>query len=235
MIEKRNYITKLINVSKIYDGTGRGTIALKNISFVAGQGEMILLLGPSGSGKTTFLTLMAGMQGPTSGEIFLFGKKTNEYSQRDLQIIRARRMGFIFQTFYLIDSLTVIQNVMMVVKFAGAGREMAKKTAMEYLENFGVKHLANSLPSKISQGEKQRVAIARALVNGAELIIADEPTGSLASQQGMEIVELLKKSCVNENRCVVIASHDTRIINLADRVLYLSDGEMKSGTGVVTV
>lgn len=228
MREKRNYITQLINVSKSYDATGRGTIALKNISFAAEPGEMILLLGPSGSGKTTFLTLIAGMQGPTSGEVFLFGKQTNEYSQRDLQIIRARRIGFIFQTFYLIDSLTVIQNVMMVMKFAGAGRDLAKTTAMAYLEKFGVKKLANSLPIKISQGEKQRVAIARALVNGAELIIADEPTGSLASQQGMEIVELMKKSCSDENRCVVIASHDERIASLADRVLYLSDGEMKS-------
>jgi putative ABC transport system ATP-binding protein len=229
MTEKRNHITQLINVSKSYNGTGRGTIALKNISFAAGAGEMVLLLGPSGSGKTTFLTLMAGMQGPTSGEVYLFGKQTGEYSQHDLQIIRAKRIGFVFQTFYLIDSLTVVQNVMMVMKFAGVSRDMARKTAMAYLEKFGVDHLASSLPSKISQGEKQRVAIARALVNGAELIIADEPTGSLASQQGMEIVEFLKKSCTDENRCVVIASHDERIVSLADRVLHLSDGEMKSG------
>lgn len=220
-------ITQLINVSKRYESGGNGPIALKNISFAAAQGEMVLLLGPSGSGKTTFLTLIAGLQGPTTGEIFLFGKQTNEYSQRDLQIIRAKRMGFIFQTFYLIDSLSVIQNVMMVMKFAGASRDKARKTSMEYLEKFGVNKLANSFPSKISQGEKQRVAIARALVNGAELIIADEPTGNLASQQGMEIVEFLKKSCRDENRCVVIASHDERIVRLADRVLYLSDGEMK--------
>ena len=224
-----NYITQLIDVSKSYDGTGRGTTALKNISFAALPGEMILLLGPSGSGKTTFLTLMAGMQGPTSGEVYLYGKQTMEYSQKDLQEIRAKRIGFVFQTFYLIESLTVLQNVMMVMKFAGAARDIAKKTAMIYLEKFCVKHLVNSMPSRISQGEKQRVAIARALVNGAELIIADEPTGSLASKQGMEIVELLKKSCSEENRCVVIASHDERIVSLADRVLCLSDGEMKSG------
>jgi putative ABC transport system ATP-binding protein len=224
------YLTQFINVSKSYDGTGKGTVALKNISFASAPGEMILLLGPSGSGKTTFLTLLAGMQGPTSGEVYLFGKRTLEYSQRDLQIIRARRIGFVFQTFYLIDSLTVIQNVMLVMKFAGTVKDIARKTARTYLEKFGVNHLANCLPSKISQGEKQRVAIARALVNGAELIIADEPTGCLASQQGLEIVELLKKSCIEENRCVVIASHDERIVSLADRVLYLSDGEMKSGS-----
>ena len=230
MKERPTCLTQLINVSKCYDGTDGGTMALKNISFAAEPGEMILLLGPSGSGKTTFLTLLAGMQGPTSGKVILFGKQTNEYSERDLQIIRAKRMGFIFQTFYLIDSLTVLQNVMLVMKFAGTEKNVARETAMVYLEKFGVGKLANSLPSKISQGEKQRVAITRALVNGAELIIADEPTGSLASQQGIEIVKILRKSCIDENRCVIIASHDERIVKMADRVLYLSDGEMKSVT-----
>jgi putative ABC transport system ATP-binding protein len=138
MKERPAYLTQLINVSKCYDGTDRGTMALKNISFAAGPGEMILLLGPSGSGKTTFLTLIAGMQGPSSGEVILFGKQTNDYSERDLQTIRAKRMGFIFQTFYLIDSLTVLQNVMMVTKFAGTEKNVARETAMSYLEKFGV-------------------------------------------------------------------------------------------------
>jgi putative ABC transport system ATP-binding protein len=223
------YVTQLINVTKNYDETGRGPAALKNISFSAGTGEMILLLGPSGSGKTTFLTLAAGLQRPTSGEVILFGKKTDSYSQKDLQMMRAKRIGFIFQTFYLLDSLTVMQNVMMVMKFAGTERKLAKETATGYLEKFGVLKLSNLVPSKISQGEKQRVAIARAMVNGAEMIIADEPTGNLDSQRGLEIVELLKKSCIDEGKCIIVASHDERIVHLATRVIYLNDGEMRNG------
>ncbi len=227
MNEKNSYIAQLVNVTKTYEGPHGGTTALKNVSFTASTGEMILLLGPSGSGKTTFLTLLAGLQSPTSGEVYLFGRPTKEYSRKELQSIRASKLGFIFQTFYLLDSLTVIQNVMMVKRFAGAGKEEAKNASMEQLMRFGVENLANTFPSRISQGEKQRVAISRALVNGAELIIADEPTGSLASKQGMEIVDFLKKISSHENRCIVIASHDERIVQHADRVLYLTDGELK--------
>jgi ABC-type lipoprotein export system ATPase subunit len=219
-------IAELVHVTKLYDGPHGGTVALKDISFTAHPGEMILLLGPSGSGKTTFLTLMAGLQRPTSGEVFLFGKRTTDYTPRELQSIRARRMGFIFQTFFLLDSLTVLQNVMMVKQFAGASKEEAKVAALEYLQRFGVEQLGDSMPTKISQGEKQRVAVARALVNGADLIFADEPTGSLASRQGMEIIDFLKESAVKENRCIVMTSHDERIIEHADRVFRLRDGEV---------
>ncbi len=219
-------IAELVHVTKMYDGPHGGTLALKDISLAAHPGEMILLLGPSGSGKTTFLTLMAGLQPPTSGEVLLFGKRINEYTQRELQSIRARRMGFIFQTFFLLDSLSVIQNVMMVKRFAGASQEEARDSAVEYLQRFGVEHLADSMPTRISQGEKQRVAVARALVNGADLIFADEPTGSLASRQGMEIIDFLKESAVKENRCIVMTSHDERIIAHADRVFRLRDGEL---------
>jgi len=137
MNENSNQIAQLVNVTKRYEGPLGGTVALRNISFAASRGEMILLLGPSGSGKTTFLTLLAGLQSPTSGEVYLFGKQTKEYSQRELQSLRALRLGFIFQTFFLLDSLTVIQNVMMVKRFAGAGREEARNASLEYLKRFG--------------------------------------------------------------------------------------------------
>lgn len=219
-------IAEFIRVSKYYEGPRGGTAALREVSFAAHPGEMVLLLGPSGSGKTTFLTLLAGLQRPTSGEVHLFGKHTENYSQKEIQSIRANRIGFIFQTFHLIESLSVIQNVMMVKRFTGASKSEARTTAMEYLKRFEVDHLAESFPGKMSQGEKQRVAVARALVNGADLIFADEPTGSLATRQGLEIVEFLRKCVVEENRCVIITSHDERIIPYADTVLHLRDGEL---------
>jgi putative ABC transport system ATP-binding protein len=217
---------RLAGVSKYYNSGGKGAAALKNIDFSARKGEMILLLGPSGSGKTTFLTLLAGMQRPSSGDVYLFGRRTTDYSVAELQTLRARRIGFVFQNFLLLDSFPVLQNIMMVMTFAGCGSEAARRSSLMYLERLGIGHLAGSMPSAISQGEKQRVAVARALVNGAELIIADEPTGSLASRQGMKIIELLKQSSVEESRCVIIASHDERIISFADKVIRLSDGEI---------
>lgn len=219
-------VAELVHVTKMYEGPHGGTLALKDITFAAHLGEIILLLGPSGSGKTTFLTLLAGLQGPTLGDVLLFGKRMNEYSPKKLQSIRARRMGFIFQTFFLLDSLTVLQNVMLVKQFAGFSRVEARISALDYLKRFKIDHLADSLSGQISHGERQRVAVARALVNGADLIFADEPTGSLASQQGMEIIDFLKDSAVYENRCIIMTSHDERIIEHADRVFRLRDGEV---------
>ena len=219
-------IVSLMNVSKSYNGIRTETPVLRDVSLTARQSEMILLLGPSGSGKTTLLTIISGLQPVTCGDVYLFGKKINEYSQYELQVIRARRMGFIFQNFNLINSLNVIQNVILVLKFAGSDAKFAKVIAQEYLRKLGIENLSYSLPGRISHGEKQRVAIARSLVNGASLILADEPTGSLSSRQGMEIIALLRKSCEDERRCVIIASHDQRIKNFADRVIHLSDGQL---------
>ena len=228
---ENNCVVRLVNVTKVYNGAGTETAALKNVSFQACAGEMVLLLGPSGSGKTTLLTLLAGLQQPSAGDVYIFGQKVNEYSSKELQKLRANRIGFIFQTFYLLDSLTVLDNVLIVMKFAGVRRKEAQYRAFHFLDKFGVKHLTRAYPKVLSQGEKQRVAVARALANGAEFIIADEPTGSLATDQGMTIVRFLQDSVKTENRCVVIASHDERIAGYADRVLYLHDGKMGTREG----
>jgi len=217
-------IAELVNVTKIYSRSGGETTALSEVSVKVCPSELVLLLGPSGSGKTTMLTIMAGLQKPTAGNVFLFGKRLQEFSKPELQQIRANRIGFIFQTFCLIDSLSVLDNVLLVMKFAGFAKDEALQRAVEFFERLEIKHLMRAFPQTLSQGEKQRVAVARALATGAELIIADEPTGSLATQQGMLIVDFLRKSCQSEGRCVVIASHDERISNFADRVLHLRDG-----------
>jgi putative ABC transport system ATP-binding protein len=228
-MEKTNPIIKLKDVTKIYQRSGGETIALHNASFEAFASELVLFLGPSGSGKTTMLTIMAGLQRPTSGDVFLFGRQFYEYSSKNLQQIRASKMGFIFQTFCLLDSISVIDNVMLSLKFAGIPKDLARQKAIEFLDRLEIKHLMNVLPVTLSQGEKQRVAVARALVTGAELIIADEPTGSLATQQGMQIVDFLNRSCKTESRCVIIASHDESISKYADRVMHLRDGILGNG------
>jgi putative ABC transport system ATP-binding protein len=222
-------ILKLKDVTKIYQRGGGETIALHNASFEAFSSELVLLLGPSGSGKTTMLTVMAGLQRPTSGEVFLFGSPLQRYSAKRLQQVRASRIGFIFQTFRLLDSISVLDNVMLALKFAGIPRDQARQKAIAFLDRLGIRHLMDVSPVTLSQGEKQRVAVARALVTGAELIIADEPTGSLATQQGMQIVDFLSRSCKTEGRCVVIASHDERISKYADRVMHLRDGILENG------
>ncbi len=222
-------VARLTGVTKIYGAAGRETAALRNVSMEVKAGELVLLLGASGSGKTTLLTLLAGLQRPTEGEVELYGRSVTDYPARDLQRLRATGIGFIFQTFHLIDALTVIDNVMLVMRFAGVDRREARRRAQDFLDRFGIGHLASSRPRTLSQGEKQRVAVARALVNGAGFIIADEPTASLASRQGMEIVSFLQTSVRTEGRCCVVASHDERIIGYADRILRVEDGMLKPG------
>ena len=217
-------VVQLIGVSKIFQGINRETAVLKDISFSAYAGEMVLVLGPSGSGKSTFLTILAGLQEPTSGEVWLFGHALNSYSSVALQRLRASRIGFIFQTFHLIDALNALENILLVLKFTHTRLKAARARAIALLEQFGVGYLADAMPRTMSQGEKQRVAVARALANNATLIIADEPTGSLSTEQGMHIVRLLQEEAKKGNRCVILASHDQRITEYADRVLYLKDG-----------
>jgi ABC-type lipoprotein export system ATPase subunit len=215
---------ELIKVTKIFSRSGNETVALSNVSFRVMQGELVLLLGPSGSGKTTLLTLLAGFQEPSSGEAYIFGKRVQDYTPSGLQKIRASQMGFIFQTFCLLDSLKVLDNVTLVMKFAGIPEKKAKRHATEYLERFGIGHLSDEFPGKLSQGEKQRVAVARAVANGSRMILADEPTGSLATEQGMAIIEFLHDSVKKDGIGVVIASHDDRISKYADHIYHLRDG-----------
>ena len=221
---KRNEIARMINVNKSFNGKSSVQQVLKNVYFEAFPGELILLLGPSGSGKTTLLTLLGGMQQPGSGDVFLFGKRTSEYSSSELQKLRAKKMGFVFQTFKLIESVSVLENLMIVQKFAGINGLKARQNAIHLLEMMDLKHHIYSLPKTMSQGEKQRIAIARALVNKTQLIIADEPTGNLNTEQGMKVVEMLKQIVDNNKCCVVVASHDERITKFANRILHLKDG-----------
>lgn len=219
-------VVEVGDVAKSFRSNGTATSALADISLIAHRGELTLLLGPSGSGKTTLLTLIAGLVEPTGGKIRLFGKSVGSYRAGDLRRLRATRLGFIFQNFMLIDSLTVLENILLVLRYAGFPRREARRRALRLLGRVNISHLANKYPGKISQGEKQRVAIARALANGAELILADEPTASLDTEQGLNVIQLLRRVSREEGCCVIVATHDTRLIDSADRIVRLKDGRI---------
>jgi putative ABC transport system ATP-binding protein len=237
-LENNIEIVRLDHVSKVFGTDGSATAAVQDVSLSLFTGELVLLLGPSGSGKTTLLTLTAGLSRPTEGNILLFGSDIEQYTDDELQSLRARRLGFIFQNFLLIESLSVVENIILVLRFAGTDKTTARSTAFGLLKRFGIDHLAKRFPERLSQGEKQRVAIARAVANGADLIIADEPTASLESCQGLVIIELLRTLARDNKRCVVVASHDLRLVDYADRVVRLRDGAIEVGepeTSIVAV
>ena len=218
----KNCTAHLIGVTKVYDDT----IILNNISMEIHSGELILLLGPSGSGKTTILTICAGLVGPSAGKVLLFEKEFEDYTRSDLQYMRSRKIGFVFQNFNLINGLTVLENVMVTLRFSGKKRAEAKTKAETMLRDLEILDLRNKFPATLSQGEKQRVAIARALAPDPEFIIADEPTASLGTNQGFEVIKILSKYSSERHKSVLVASHDLRLKQFADRILTIENGEI---------
>ncbi|MDH5202319.1 MAG: ATP-binding cassette domain-containing protein [Nitrospirota bacterium] len=224
---KKSRIVHLNRITKIYGTNEHKTIVLQQISFQFLTGELILLIGPSGSGKTTLLTLIAGLTKPTTGTVSLFERNIEHYTPMELQQLRAKRIGFIFQTFLLIDSLTAIENVEVVLRFIGKPKKDVHLRATQLLNRFHIEYLSRRFPPTMSQGEKQRVAVARAVANNADLILADEPTGSLESKQGFDIIRLLQTYAKEQNKCVIVASHDLRLVEYADQILRLEDGMLR--------
>ncbi len=227
-VNNNDYSVKVENVSKEFSYNGNSAPVINNISLNIKQGELLLLLGPSGSGKTTLLTIIAGLLPPSTGNVFLFGKNVREYSKKDLQKLRSSKIGFVFQTFNLIDALSALDNVAISGRFAGESKSDSKRLAKQIIRTINIDHIADKFPSNLSQGEKQRVAVARAFINQPELILADEPTASLESSQGLDIIRLLHEYSRQHNKSVVVVSHDRRICRYADRILYVQDGKIES-------
>ncbi|HVO73405.1 MAG TPA: ABC transporter ATP-binding protein [Ignavibacteriaceae bacterium] len=226
MIGKNEKTVSLGGVSKIYKVNEHLTAGVKDITFSAAKGELVLLLGPSGSGKTTLLSLIAGLIEPSEGKVILFRREVNSYSKTELQKLRAEKIGFIFQTFLLIDSLTALENVKLLLKFAGKTSKESETKAVELLNYFNISCISGKFPNALSQGEKQRVAVARAVANDADLILADEPTASLEVKQGFEIIEMLNNYAKEKNKSVIVASHDLRLKDYADKIIYMEDGRI---------
>ena len=202
--------------------------ALKDINLEIPTGNIQLLMGPSGSGKTTLLSILAGILTPTSGRVWLLGKEVTGMSRSQLSNFRLKNLGFIFQGFNLFPALTAIENVQLALTMKGVKPREARAEAMALLEQVGLADKAKNLPRNLSGGQKQRVAIARALAANPPIIMADEPTAALDSHSGHAVIELLVKLAKEGGRTVLIVTHDPRIVDIADRVLYLEDGMLKS-------
>jgi putative ABC transport system ATP-binding protein len=202
-------------------------IALNHTDFSARTGELIMLVGPSGCGKTTLLSVIAGTLTPQAGEIEVFGQRLDGLSQEELTTFRRKNLGFVFQSFNLIPTLSVVENVMIPLLIQGASHSAAKKKAIQILEKVGLKGREEGKPNALSGGQQQRVAIARALVHEPPLLICDEPTSALDKDTGAQIMEMIRELSRAPNRCVVVVTHDFRIFKYADRIAEMEDVKIK--------
>jgi putative ABC transport system ATP-binding protein len=219
---------EVARVTKRYGSGATAVIAVRDVSLTVAPGEIVLIMGPSGSGKTTLLSMLGALLKPSEGTIRLNGQELSALPERRLPAIRLRQFGFIFQDFNLLSALTALENVAIVAELGGGGRGAARTKAEGLLTELGLGARLHFLPEQLSGGEKQRVAIARALANDPALILADEPTANLDSKSGHDLMRLLRRVAQGQGRSVVIVSHDQRIRDIADRVLWLEDGELKA-------
>lgn len=219
---------RLRQVTKVYGSGDTAMTALDAVDFEARAGEVVVIMGPSGAGKTTFLTIAGTLLTPTSGAIEIAGREVTKLKEHDLAALRTQHIGFIFQSFNLLDSLTALENVRLVSARGVFAPASATSRARELLNLFGLGHRLNSLPKQLSGGEKQRVAIARSLMNNPSVILADEPTGNLDYKRGQEVMNLLRQVAVDLEKAVVIVSHDNRVRKVADRSLWLQDGHFEA-------
>jgi len=226
-MEENNIEVKRLKM--IYHEASVEVMAVDDVSFNVKSGEVVAVMGPSGSGKTTLLSIMGCILRPTSGEVIIKGIKTHEMDEHSLPQIRNKYIGFIFQAFNLFPALTALENVEVSLNLKGIKGKKAKEDARQLLERVGLKDRVDFLPMDLSGGQKQRVSIARALANRPSIILADEPTGNLDSKTGHSVIELLRDLSVKEKSSVVIVTHDSRIMDMSDRVLYLEDGRLKNG------
>jgi len=209
-------------------GNNQFFYAVSNVNIEIASGEMIIISGPNGSGKTTLLSMLGGMIKPSRGSISIQDNIITEMDQKTLTSFRKKNIGFVFQTFRLIDSLTVIENVELVLNLNGVKSPESLRKAETLLNGLNILHKAKAYPDVLSGGEKQKVAIARAIANNPGIILADEPTGSLDSKSGKETIELLSKIAKEEKKSVIIVSHDNRIFKYADRLFQMEDGVIKT-------
>lgn len=217
-------VLEMKNIYKKYGEKHTEVIALKELSFAVQPGEFVAVIGPSGSGKSTFLTIAAGLQAPTSGEVIVGGQLLNKLTKKQRLAQRFQKIGFILQSSNLVPFLTVEDQFHLIEKVDKSRKNRELKEQL--LETLGLKELRNSYPRDLSGGERQRVAIACALYHEPDVILADEPTASLDTEKAFDVVQLLAKEAKEKDKGIIMVTHDERLLKYCDRVVRIRDGEL---------
>lgn len=218
------YILEVKNLKKYYGEESNIVRAINGINLKVEQGEFITIVGTSGSGKSTLLHMIGGLDVPTSGEIYISGKMLSRMNDNEITIFRRRNIGFIFQNYNLLPSLSVYENIVLPVELDGG--EVDHIFLDEIIEMLSLKDKIDSMPNKLSGGQQQRVAIARALIAKPAIVLADEPTGNLDSKSSADVLGLLKRTGEKFNQTIVMITHNNEIAQLADRIIRIEDGRI---------
>lgn len=226
-MSQQEIIVNAQELGKVYQIGDEKLDVLKNITFSIPKARFVVLSGASGSGKTTLLNMIGGLDKPTTGKIIVNGQDLTDQTEDELSDYRCSSVGFVFQAYNLVSTLTVAENIAFPMEWAGKSSEEVEKRVKDLLETVGLQSRANHFPSQLSGGEQQRVAFARALANDPELILADEPTGNLDDNNGQKIVQVLQLLKA-KGKTVIVATHDVWIKKLADQILCLEEGKLAS-------
>ena len=218
---------RIENVIKTYDMGENSVKALQGVSFTIQQGEFVSIMGPSGSGKSTCMTMIGCLDRPSSGLVEINGKETAKMSEKELAELRNKTIGFVFQQYHLLPSMTVLENVMLPLRYQGIEKHLRKEMAIKALEKVGLQNRKSHRPHELSGGQKQRVAIARAMVTNPKIILADEPTGALDSETGKQVLDMFRQ--INATgTTIILVTHDPEIGASTNRCIKIFDGKIKS-------
>lgn len=218
---------RIENVIKTYDMGENSVKALQGVSFTINQGEFVSIMGPSGSGKSTCMNMIGCLDRPSSGLVEINGKETAKMSEKELAELRNKTIGFVFQQYHLLPSMTVLENVMLPLRYQGIEKHLRKEMAIKALEKVGLQNRKFHRPHELSGGQKQRVAIARAMVTNPKIILADEPTGALDSETGKQVLDMFRQ--INATgTTIILVTHDPEIGASTNRCIKIFDGKIKS-------
>lgn len=224
--KKKLPLIKVKNLIKEYSAGDDTVKALNNVSFEIMPGEICCIFGTSGSGKSTLLNQLAGLEAPTSGEILIGNIPISRLSENDLSIFRQRYLGFIFQSYNLLETMTALENTALPLIFKGIDKKTREQQAKAILDIVGLSHRLNHYPSQMSGGQQQRVGIARAFITKPKIIFADEPTGNLDTKTTIEVMEMIKTFAQKYNQTIILVTHEPELANYATRVITLADGKI---------